>query len=118
MACTSGREENFHARYFKRLLNKVAVSEETKGYDWYGEILRNTRRSLADFSCPVRGSRLPTRKPQIGGQGNTPATNASLMIRGQYALHSMPFGIVPRIRIESIVRDAVTVVYVPIKEAS
>ena len=40
------------------------------------------------------------------------------MIRGQYALHSMPFGIVPRIRIESIVRDAVTVVYVPIKEAS
>ena len=49
MACTSGREENFHARYFKRLLNKVAVSEETKGYDWYGEILRNTRRSLADF---------------------------------------------------------------------
>ena len=43
--------------------------------------------------------------------------NSPLMIKGQHALCSMPFGIVPRTRIESIVRDAITVVYVPLKEA-
>jgi hypothetical protein len=44
--------------------------------------------------------------------------NSLLMLKGQHALCSMPRWIVPRIRIESIVRDAVTMAYVPIKEAS
>jgi len=54
----------------------------------------------------------------MGEQGETLVANSSLMIRGQYALYSMPFGIVPRIRIESIVRDTVTAMHVPIKETS
>ena len=44
--------------------------------------------------------------------------DSSLMIRNQYALYSMPLWIVPRNRTESIVHDAVTVMYVPIREAS
>jgi hypothetical protein len=71
-ACTSGREENFHARYRKRpafsptqpwraarlsspksetrlVRGKATASEETEAYVWYGELLSQTKRQLADF---------------------------------------------------------------------
>jgi hypothetical protein len=44
--------------------------------------------------------------------------NSPLMIKGQHAHCSMPRWIVPRNCFKSLVRDAITVAYVLIKEAS
>ena len=94
------------------------MSEETKAYVWYGDLLSKTERQLADFFSVPLEKLFTNQEPADWCQRGRLIANSLLMLKGQHALCSMPGWIVPRNRIEPIDRDAVTVVDVRIKEAS